>query len=503
MLRLDYGSGSDSDGEFQPLLRMLERHPSHSSIEFIEKSDSLPHNSDHLERLSPSPTPSSLQHTNNVVSLPAYHPCPCCQVIQSNFYCPDCITSCFYLSHTSNPSPNGLDLSQRRETLVLSMKRGQTLRERIRPFLEQHRDRMMVYQDLTLLQTRLRAQRRAVESESERVRVGRNRLKQLIARNTRREEQLAEASRGSFSEYIQECEERCTTNRNKLARMSEQLMNTRRLSLQEIQSDCFLIQKTTSSSPIPGSQQAMQLDAGVCPRNKHDFVLIEPGSEKYSILDCYLPPAFLYVPRLCSHTDPSSSSLDMSRSLCSESERTATLAALSHSAHLIQTIAFILDILLPDHLSFYSFNIPDTGVDTAQLCSAAALLENNVVYLAATQGVPHDLLLKGHALENLLTLLNRRNPRLGQRHAFSLYPELFVRESQLLSNESTNPIEGLTRLRSIPSDSDSDWEDLEKSFDLSESCDASMELSQLEKAQQENSRPSFLSFLWRSTEPDK
>ena len=501
MLRLDYGSESDSDGEFQPLLRMLERHPSHSSIEFIEKSDSLPHRSDPLERLTPSSSPSSPQHTNTVVSLPAYHPCPCCQVNQSSFHCPDCINSCFYLSHTSNSSPTGPDLSQRRDTLVLSMKRGQDLREKIRPFLEQHRDRMLVYQDLTRMQIRLRAQRRAVESESERVRVGGNRLKQLIARNARREEHLAEASRGSFLEYIQECEERCTTSRNKLTHISEQLMNTRRLCLQEIQSDCFPIQKTTSLSPIPGSQSAIQLDTDVCPRNKHDFVLIEPGSEKYSILDCYLPPAFFYVPRLCSHTD-TSSSLDMSRSLCSESERTATLAALSHSAHLIQTITFILDVLLPDHLSFYSFNIPDTGVDTAQLCSAAALLENNIVYLAATQGVPHDLLLKGHALENLLTLLNRRNPRLGQGHPFSPYPELFVRESQLLGNESTNPVEGITRLRSITSDSDSEWEDLEKSFDMSESCDASVELS-LERAQQENSRPRFLSFFWRSTEADK
>lgn len=497
MLRLEYGSGSDSDGEFQPLLRMLERHPSHSSIEFIEKSDSLPRHSDRLEHLTPSPTPSSPQHTNTVVSLPAYHPCPCCQVNQSNFYCPDCIISGFYLSHTSNPSPNRSDLSQRQEYLTQSMKRGQDLRDRIRPLLEQHRDRMLAYQELTCLQTRLRAQRRAVESESERVRVDRNRLKQLIARNTKRKEQLAEASRGSFSEYIQECEERCTTSRNRLARMSEQLMNTRRLCLQEIQSDCFLIQKTTSLSPIPGcSQSANQ-------RNKHDFVMVDPGSEKYSILDCYLPPAFLYVPKLCSHTDTdTTSSLDMSRSLCSESERTATLAALSHSAHLIQTIAFILDILLPDHLSFYSFNIPDTGVDTAQLCSASALLENNVVYLAATQGVPHDLLLKGHALENLLTLLNRRNPRLGQRHAFSPYPELSVRENQLLGIESANP-EGVTRLSSITSDSDSEWEDLEKSFDMSESGDATVGLSQLERSQQENSRPRFLSFFWRSAEPDK
>ncbi|KAI6662045.1 hypothetical protein LOD99_9632 [Oopsacas minuta] len=500
MLRLDCTSGSDSDGEFQPLLRLLERHPSHSSIEFIDNTESLSHHIVPIERLTPPSTPSDSPQDKTLLGLSTYHPCPCCQVNQSSFYCPDCINSCFYHPYTSSSS-DGHDLSHRQETLALSLKRGQDLRKRIRPYLEEHTSRMLAYQDVIRLQARLRAQRRAVELESDRVRVGKNRLKQLMGRNTRREEQLGEASRASFVDYIQECEERCTTSRNKLERMSDQLTSTRRLCLQEIQSDCFLIQKLTNLSTIPGSHSAMQLESPVSPINKQDFVWIEPGGEKYSILDCCLPPASLYVPKLCSHSVVSSS-LDVSRLICSESARTATLAALSHAAQLVQTIAFILDILLTDRLSFSTFNIPDTGADSSQLCSAASHLENDVVYLAATQGVPQDLLLKGHALENLLTLLNRRNPRLGQRLAFYPYPELFVRESQLLGTDLTSPVGGETRLRSLSnaSDSDSDWEDLEKSINLSESCEGVAELTQSEREQQENSsRSRFLSFFFRST----
>ena len=454
MLRLDYSSGSDSDGEFQPLLRLLERNPSQTSIEFIEDSCALsrPH----------TPNPTDPIHTNR----PTFHPCPCCQVNQSSFYCPDCIASCF--------SPQGgAALPQRQEALSLSLQRGRELRERIRPRLEREAGLLMDQQELVRLQVRLRAQRRAVEQESERVRVGRNRLRQLIGRNARRNSQLTDASKQSFSEYIQECEERCSASRARLSRLSEELTQIRRLCLQEVQTECFLIRKLAAVTP----------ETAVSPLTKQDYVWIDPGGERYSILDSCLPAASVYVPKLCSLTaDPSQSR---------EAARIAILAGLSHSAQLLQNIAYILDTLLIEQVSFHTFNIPDTSANSSQLCTATTLLENSVVYLAAAQGVPSDLLLKGHALENLLTLLNPRNPRLGQRHPFSPYPDLFLREGQLIGTELSSPVEG-ARGVSNASDSDSDWEDLEKSISLSYSCEG-------EASRADVTRSRFLSFFWRST----
>ena len=448
MLRLDYTSGSDSDGEFQPL---LGRNNSNTSMEFLEDSYAT------SRPLSPCPTlPAD-------TTRPTFHPCPCCQVNQSTFYCPDCITSCF-------SSQSGESLSQKLHALSLSMQRGRDLRERIRPRLERDSGQ----QQLVRLQVRLRALRLAVSQESEGIRVGRNRLRQLSSRNRRRDTQLLEAGKQSFSEYLQECEERCSACRARLARLSEELTQRRRVCLQEVQINCFLIRKLTAAP-----QQT-----AVSPLTRQDYVWVDPG-ERYSILDSCLPPASIYVSRLCSQT------LDVS--LSSETARISTLAALSHSAQLLQNITSILDTLLPDQISFHTFNIADTNVNSAQLCSASTLLENSVVYLAAAQGVPPDLLLKGHALENLLTLLNPRNPLLGQTRPFVPFPDLFLRETQLIGTELSSSVEGASRSRRVSnaSDSDSDWEDLEKSISLSYSCEG-------ETARSDVTRSRFLSFFWRS-----
>ena len=464
MLRLDYASGSDSDGEFQPLLRLLERNPSHTSLEFIEDSYAL------------SPNPTHPTDTNR----PTFHPCPCCQVNQSNFYCPDCIASCF--------SPAGPEsLPQRLAALSLSLQRGRDLRERIRPRLERETDRQQQQQLLIRLQVTLRAQRRALAQESERVRVGRNRLRQLSSRNSRRESQLTEAAKQSFSEYIQECEERCSASRGRLSRLSEELTQIRRVSLQEVQTHCFLIRKLAAAARAPAPAAS--------PRQ--DYVWVDPGGERYAILDSCLPPASNYVPKLCSPP--------LEPSLSNETARTTTLAALSHAAQLLQNIACILDTLLAEQVSFHTFNRADTDSSSAQLCSAATLLENSIVYLSASQGVPPDLLLKGHALENLLTLLNPRNPRLGQRHAFSPYPDLFLRETQLTGSD-LSPGEGPVRSRAVStaSDSDSDWEDLEKSVSLSYSCEREGGTPESEASRSDVTRSRFLSFFWRSaTDADK
>ena len=507
MLKLDLSTDSDSDAEFQPLLRLRDDKSIHGSIEFIDKPDLLPQPPQH------SPPPLDLLDTlpfSPTADTPPLLPCPCCQAQQSTFYCSDCVTSSasFYRAQLPGRSEEEeeLSFSQRQDRLSQSLGRGRALRGRIAPRLEAGTQGVRGYQELARLEVKLRAQRQAIRVETERAREGRNRLRQLAARNSRREEQLAETSKQNFAEFLQECEERCSASRTKLSRRYEELTQARKQSLQEIHADCFPIHKVLAPTPVPGSQSVQlpsRTDLAGSPARSQELVWLGQGGEKYSILDCCLPPASVYVPKFCQQQREGavSNSFDSSRPSTSELARIGILAALCYTAQLVRTVAFILDILLPDPISLSAFSLADTAIDCGELGRIAAQLENNIVYLAASQAVPSDLLLQGHTLENLLTLLNRKNPKLGQSAAFAPYPELSVREGQLLGTEAATP-EEIVRGVSVGSETDSDWEDLEKSVALSGSCEG-LDMAASVQQSQDSSRSRLLSFFWRSPDPDK
>lgn len=207
------------------------------------------------------------------------------------------------------------------------------------------------------------------------------------------------------------------------------------------------------------------------------------------------------------------------------------LAALCYTTQFIQLIAFILDVPLPTAIRFKDLCTSVSAINLTNICNAAVRLDNSIIYIASSQGVPCDLLLRGHTLENLLTLLNTKNPRLGHNQPFCPYSEMLLGVRQIrkprshsILNKSSHPIitplhpsvthviEGdETHLISCESDNDSDWEDLENDLAYSvypycnnNNINSEMQQSgtMAESQEHQTSKSIFgaLSFLWRSAD---
>lgn len=111
-------------------------------------------------------------------------------------------------------------------------------------------------------------------------------------------------------------------------------------------------------------------------------------------------------------------------------------AALCYTTQLVNLLAFYLDILLPNRLSYVDFC--STDISDQKFYKKISKLNTNILYLCFSQGVDTSLLNPKHTLCNLLHLVNYSH--LGRTEPFEIDSNMFFSLENYSTCEKTDEL---------------------------------------------------------------